>query len=360
LSNTRQRKEKNCLNCNAEVIGKYCHQCGQENREPKESIWEFLSHFLHDLTHFDGKFFGTVTTLIRKPGFLSAEYLRGRRARYLHPVRMYIFTSAIFFIIFFALFRVQKPVIDSGLKKIPNDSAIADILDRVDSLQDPDLDSLRNKFGKKRKSGKQVIFSNDSIVKPQNVPRIQIGLDNSDYSSKNEYDSVQRTLPSGEKDRWLKRNIIYRQIELTRRFKEDKGGLIKDLLDKFMHTFPYLLFVSLPLFAFYFKLLYIRRKQFYYIDHGVFLLHLYVFIFLLLLVFFGLGRLIYYLNWKFLVFAQVALIIYGLYYNYRAMRNFYEQRRAKTIFKFLIVQFLSLFSFFFLFLFFFILTVFRI
>ena len=103
VSNHQERKEKNCLNCNAEVAGRFCQICGQENIEPKESFWVLATHFLHDMTHFDGKFFSTLKFLLFKPGFLSKEYLKGRRTSYLHPIRMYVFTSAIFFLIFLFL-----------------------------------------------------------------------------------------------------------------------------------------------------------------------------------------------------------------------------------------------------------------
>ena len=101
LSHYKERKEKTCLNCNAHLYGRYCHNCGQENIEPKETFWGLITHFLYDITHFDGKFFNTLKHLIIKPGFLSREYINGRRATYLHPIRMYVFTSAFFFIIFF-------------------------------------------------------------------------------------------------------------------------------------------------------------------------------------------------------------------------------------------------------------------
>ena len=101
MSRLKERKEKNCLNCKAGVQGRYCHVCGQENIETKESVWDLVSHFFRDITHFDGNFFSTVKYLIIKPGFLSKEYMIGRRASYVNPVRMYIFTSAFFFLLFF-------------------------------------------------------------------------------------------------------------------------------------------------------------------------------------------------------------------------------------------------------------------
>ena len=110
MSHLKERKEKNCLNCQTEVVGRYCHHCGQQNLEPKETVWHLIQHFFNDITHFDGKFFETVKYLLRKPGFLSREYMRGRRMTYLNPIRMYVFTSAIFFILLFSLSKPEVMV----------------------------------------------------------------------------------------------------------------------------------------------------------------------------------------------------------------------------------------------------------
>ena len=103
MSHLHERKEKICLNCKSVIYGRFCHVCGQENIEPKETFWGLLTHFVYDVTHFDGKFFDTTKYLLFRPGFLALEYLRGRRASYLNPIRMYVFTSAFFFIIFSSL-----------------------------------------------------------------------------------------------------------------------------------------------------------------------------------------------------------------------------------------------------------------
>ena len=108
VSHSKIRSEKICLNCGTETTGRYCPACGQENIEPKQSVWHLITHFFSDITHFDGKFFVTVKDLFVKPGFLSREICRGRRVSYLDPIRMYIFTSAIFFLIFFSMINVKN------------------------------------------------------------------------------------------------------------------------------------------------------------------------------------------------------------------------------------------------------------
>jgi len=52
---------------------------------------------VHEFLHLDGKIFQTLQLLVTKPGELTLEYLRGRRARYISPVRLYLTLSLLFF-----------------------------------------------------------------------------------------------------------------------------------------------------------------------------------------------------------------------------------------------------------------------
>ncbi|MBC7411543.1 MAG: DUF3667 domain-containing protein, partial [Bacteroidia bacterium] len=101
----KEREKKDCLNCGQQLSGRYCHACGQENIEHHDTFWHLVSHFFNDITHFDSKFFGTIIPLLFKPGFLTKEFLGGRRQRYLEPIRMYVFLS---FLCFFIIGIVHK------------------------------------------------------------------------------------------------------------------------------------------------------------------------------------------------------------------------------------------------------------
>ena len=74
MSHLSQMKETNCLNCGTQVIGKYCHNCGQENTETEESLWHLVSHFFNDFTHFDSKFCSTAKDIIFKPWFFYSIF----------------------------------------------------------------------------------------------------------------------------------------------------------------------------------------------------------------------------------------------------------------------------------------------
>jgi hypothetical protein len=356
VSHSKERKEKICLNCRADLVGRFCHICGQENLEPKETVWQLVTHFLNDITHFDGSFFNTTKFLIQKPGFLSREYITGKRARYLHPIRMYVFTSAFFFLVFFTLFRFNEFNLNPKgprIKYIQQAKAAA----LKDARTKTDSSAIEEAFGyAERGTIATIPLVADSL---KNGFRTGITF-SKNYKSKTEYDSVQQHLPSKDRDGWFSRLINLKSIELKDKYAGDINRLAGDLVDHLMHTFPYLLFVTLPLYGLILKLLYIRRKQFFYVDHGIFLTHLYIFTFLLLLVYFSLIKINERIGSGWIRFIEFALIIYGIYYAFRAMYIFYGQGKGKTFLKFMILNFFAFFCILFLFTFFFIISVFQI
>jgi hypothetical protein len=340
VSHVPQRKEKDCLNCGTTVVGRFCHVCGQENVEPKETFWHMVAHFFYDITHFDSSFFHTVHHLILRPGFLSKEYMLGRRARYLHPVKMYVFTSAVFFLLFFSFFK-PKETISGDLNQPLNAKQRADYIITLQDRLKKDTGNavLKIKLALFKDTRRQVTVKD--ILKTEEGG-IRINFINVNYKNVEEYDSLQQKLPASERDGWFKRRLMKKEIEINEKYRENPEEVVKKFGESILHRLPYMLFVSLPLFALILKLLYMRKKQFYYADHGVFTIHLYIFTFLLLMAVFGLSALQGATGWSFLNFLKVILFIALFFYLYKAMRNFYGQRKGKTFIKFLIVALFSL------------------
>jgi hypothetical protein len=331
VSHSKIRSEKICLNCGTETTGRYCPACGQENIEPKQSVWHLITHFFSDITHFDGKFFLTVKDLFAKPGFLSKEYMQGRRVSYLDPIRMYIFTSAIFFLIFFSMINVKNIHVGEGTRnEIQKDSLLRLMLTNAKSHKDS-TDII--------KAHRAIIHSNINITEDSSKPKgdLNINVNQSEFPTAEAYDSAQKNLPADQRANWLKRRVALKTIDLNQRYKNNSAGLLRELIGDYIHNCPKILFISLPLFALLLKLLYVRRKQFYYVDHGIFAIHLYIFSFLILLILFGIGELKTFAGWKWLNWIIGLLCIYMFIYYYKAMRRFYNQRRAKTIFKYILL-----------------------
>lgn len=340
MSHIPERKEKDCLNCGAIVQGRYCQVCGQENVVPKETFWHMVTHFFYDITHFDSKFFETIKVLIFKPGFLSKQYMLGRRARYLHPIKMYVFTSAMFFLLFFSFFKPRTNFTDVNQELSPRERA-----DFIRGLQrDLEKDTgnitLRQLLAIASDSTRPLTFR-DVFSKGGGTTFITIVP--SKHRSFASYDSAQEKLPRNERDGWLLRKLTRKQIDLNEQYRENPKAAGEKFASSILHKLPYMLFVSLPLFALILQLVYLRRrKQFYYADHGVFTIHLYIFTFLMLLLVFLIAELQEATDLGFLGYVMALLSITLFFYLYKAMRNFYGQRRAKTFLKFILVTFWSL------------------
>ncbi|MCA1751359.1 MAG: DUF3667 domain-containing protein [Cryomorphaceae bacterium] len=78
---------------------RFCSHCGQERIKDSESISGVMRHFLGDYFTFDSKIVNSIKPLLFKPGALTVEYENRRRARYISPLRLYIFVSILFFLI---------------------------------------------------------------------------------------------------------------------------------------------------------------------------------------------------------------------------------------------------------------------
>jgi hypothetical protein len=168
------------------------------------------------------------------------------------------------------------------------------------------------------------------------------GLNQGRYNTVEEYDSSERALPDSLRDGWLKRVMMRKLVAASEDYEQDPQRFKEKFWENWLHSFPKILFWSLPFFALILNVLYFRhKKQFYYVDHGIFTIHVYIAGFLLLLICMLLSILTDWVGVHWLQIVTDILItvvcIYGFIYLYKAMRGFYKQRRAKTILKYFIV-----------------------
>lgn len=88
--------ESACLNCATPLIGSHCHNCGQAAHVHR-TLGAFFHDLLHGVFHFEGKVWHTLPMLIFRPGRLTREYINGRRARYVSPLALFLFSVFIMF-----------------------------------------------------------------------------------------------------------------------------------------------------------------------------------------------------------------------------------------------------------------------
>ena len=302
MSHLKERTAKNCLNCGTEVAGRFCQQCGQENVEVKESFFQLLIHFIEDLTHFDGKLWKTLKHLLFQPGSLTKYYMEGKRATYLHPIRMYLFVSAVFFLFMFTGEVPEKPA------KLPANAA-----------QPKDIATGINE-------GFDLDLGNDSIQ----------------YKTVEAYNAAQQKLPELKRDTWLDALVKKKGIALNAKYEGDKFKIGKALIEKFEHYFSRMLYISLPIFAFFIWILYRRNKNHFFVDHIIFSIHIYCAFYIIL---FGVKMINFVTDYfyakpiGFMPFLVAAILVY---YLYKSLRNHFNQTRIKTLLKFFILMILTL------------------
>lgn len=88
-----------CQTCSAPLAGKYCSQCGEKVLDPAHDlkISKFIEQAVDGFTHLDSKIWLTFKLLFFKPGMLSAEYLAGRRVKYMKPIQLVLVSCLLFF-----------------------------------------------------------------------------------------------------------------------------------------------------------------------------------------------------------------------------------------------------------------------
>ena len=96
---TGHTTENACLNCGTPLVGAHCHSCGQKAKIHR-TLRAFGSDLLHGVLHFEGKFWRTLPLLAWRPGKLMREYIDGKRARYVSPIALFLFTVFISFALF--------------------------------------------------------------------------------------------------------------------------------------------------------------------------------------------------------------------------------------------------------------------
>lgn len=319
------RKDKTCLNCGTEVQDRFCSHCGQENVDTKESFGHLLSHFFQDITHYDSKFVLTLKYLFTRPGLLTKEYVKGRRMDYVNPIRLYVFTSFVFFLILGIVNHTDHD--EDNTAKV--DAKMEETAQRLEKRRLLLLDSIA--MGAKDAGGLKL--SAERIAEMKDEVK-QIDLSSIFFASSGtpvkiglaRYDSLQQTLPEKERAGFIMRSIMHHTI----RMKYDAASAQKSINEAILHNFPKVMFILLPFFALLLKWAYFRRKMLY-AEHGIFSIHIHTFIFLAALIVMLLNQLLHYED----IYSWLMLVVY--IYFIIALRQFYGGSIWKAILKSLLI-----------------------
>ena len=97
-----------CLNCGAELQGKYCHVCGQEAVSKTPSVGAFIVEYANHAFIWDPNFLKTLWNLIRRPGYLTKEFIAGKFASHEHPLKLNMFLLFVLITLFVFFAGTEK------------------------------------------------------------------------------------------------------------------------------------------------------------------------------------------------------------------------------------------------------------
>jgi hypothetical protein len=370
---TQLPTKTSCLNCNYEVKteNKYCPNCGQENADKRISLKLLLQDAISTVFNFESRVFKTIPYFLFYPGRLTNEFLEGKRVRYMHPFKIYLLSSILFF---FVIIKLFTPVIEDSIRefdKTADDMNIGFSSDdsvyntasekEFSEIDSVDYDSSSIYLSEKFEQRQAIVKDSISEI----ITRIRKGeINDSTINMDSLENLVQDSAVLAETIMFLN-NKQKEGVGNFRRFIrliQDRNMTPEALLDSvtnektsmnlqiaeqllkigrndlaiflanIINNIGTLMFVTLPILAFFFVPFYIRRKK-YYIDHLIFALHLQAFTFVIL----TLVALFFHLElYSITIILSVLLTVYVWF----AFKKVYKQGFWKTTIKAYIISFL--------------------
>lgn len=318
-----------CENCGAELSGHYCAKCGQQAVDYHRSLLHILADAADSFFNWDAKFFKSIGVLLAKPWRLTNDFNAGKRARYVHPLRLYLLASITFFLVAKLLnfqsgapleFRPEDRVaLDAEMAKLtaPDSPLTPEQRTKVEEararLTGPEgaltpeeqkiirraikhpagvsVDGLNDERERSREALRRVPnakpapkpSADAAFIGPTlPVPPGEIAATppESKPPQKNGFITIDEDDNGTDKSntafgKWMEERIK------TKIGKDGSKGQL--FLETLRSNVPTMMLCCIPLFAFILKVLYIRQRR-YYIEHLVYALHIHSFVYLAVVV----------------------------------------------------------------------------
>jgi len=336
-----------CANCTADLHGPVCHNCGQVDDAYHRPVRGLLGEMIEGLTALDGRVARTLPTLLLRPGRVTRAYLKGARARFMPPFRLYIIASLIFFLLLPALDAALDPqgvelggpdaraeieaMVDSGeMSRDEADEALA-VLERIGVAQPP----LNEDAAADEPDAGAVAPGAGYVPDDAALDGVAIGTINGMPTNP---DSIRRFFTPEDFGEQAPQTIW--PLTLRRHVGERFAGVQADpggWLERAAEWVPRIMFVMVPVYALLLSLVYAWRRSFFFYDHLIVSLHFHSALFLtgaLLMIASGLigpGL------------AWLAALIYANAYLYRLHRVVYARGRVTSALRTLSLDVLYLF-----------------
>lgn len=98
-----------CANCAEPLAGEFCSRCGQQAIDLHRPFSDLFSDVVGDILNLDTRLVRTLRPLLLKPGAVAKDYIAGRRASHVPPLKSYLIAALIFFGLF-TIFPSRAPV----------------------------------------------------------------------------------------------------------------------------------------------------------------------------------------------------------------------------------------------------------
>ena len=326
-----------CANCLTPLAGPFCFHCGQHVADYHQSVWRFVAEFFENTFCWDNKLLRTLGPLLKRPGWLTQEFMAGRRVRYVHPLRLFLFTSAVCLTLIQFVHRDPGTHVrvdrkeakagatvqaddDDGDDKNPAASPASapaaptsPASPATETPAEPTLGQIfRETYKPGVKGGKPV---NAATAEKPGSPR---GADDDDFQKKMA-DAGKKMEAAGEK------------MEAA----EKAGKFGQKMTTNLQQKLSWVTLAMLPIFALLMRWAYGRNGG-YYFTYLIFSLHYHTFLLLFWVVYSSLDAMAGRVNHA---LFQLPGLLVGLclllppYYLYRALRQMYGQSRFSTVAK---------------------------
>jgi len=319
------RKENDCLNCGTALEGPFCHKCGQENLEMKESFGHMATHAISDYFHFDYQFFHTLKPLLFEPGKLSLDYMAGKRMQYLHPIKMYIFISLVFFILVIKVTnRESNPELKTASTESIKFKAKPGSMHKETAAE---KDTAEDR-------GFHISVKNNDTGRKMTIFGMEV--DKNDTYEK--YLARQNKLEKSKRDNWFQR-YFYKKAYVW----QGKKDADEIFLESFMHNVPKMMFILLPVSALLLALAFWRNHKFY-VEHLIYTIHVHCNLFLIFTVQI-IFRLVLPHGFNPVIdMLDFAVFLYVLWYMFKSLKVFYQRSTFRTITKMIGMSLMYFFS----------------
>lgn len=319
----------NCENCGAPLTGEFCSQCGQHAIDYRRSIFRVVLDAADSFLNWDTKFLHSMNQLLIRPWQLTNDFNAGRRARYVHPLRLYLIASIVFFLLARAIdWDSQGPIqlttqdrtelVASLAKMIEPDSPLTPeqraqveaarikLAEAQGALTGDERAEIKKAFKAYIKSNIRKTLSAEERAKMATVmtriprvPDVETPIpppvlppppDSSatppltdqppsppavNVPTPNVKAPIHFTVgPPGENKSAF---ALWLEKQVKEKIGED-GAKLKLFLETLRSNIPAMMLCCIPLFAFVLKILYLRKGRFY-VEHLVYALHIHTFLY---------------------------------------------------------------------------------